>query len=183
MRVQIQWLFPVFENAGMNFQSSPLSKSGAALIRADPAAQRRVLGSYRMMLKFYGLQLVDERTGAVERHSDESIYTRQMRNLNESGHNWLRVSRIITSLGELGFQRYKRPLLHRLEAEVECGALENARSSLERFWRPLLDGEGEPWYAQKTLEEASDREEGCLFKPGGELAGDVAHGGGDKTDA
>ena len=26
----IQWLFPVFENAGMNFHSSPLTKEGAA---------------------------------------------------------------------------------------------------------------------------------------------------------
>ena len=38
----IQWLFPVFENAGMNWESQPLSKSGAALIRKDPAASRRV---------------------------------------------------------------------------------------------------------------------------------------------
>ena len=33
----IQWLFPVFENAGMNWESQPLSKSGAAIIRQDPA--------------------------------------------------------------------------------------------------------------------------------------------------
>ena len=30
----IQWLFPVFENAGMNWESSPLTKEGARQIRA-----------------------------------------------------------------------------------------------------------------------------------------------------
>ena len=101
----IQWVFPVFENAGMNFESQPLSKSGAAIIRGDPAAQQRVIQSYRMMLKFYGLALADERTGALERQPDERLYKTMIANLNESSHNWLRVSRIITSLGELGFQR------------------------------------------------------------------------------
>jgi hypothetical protein len=66
----IQWLFPVFENAGMNFQSSPLSKTGAALIRADADCCRRVIKSYRLILRFYGFALVDERTGALQRHPD-----------------------------------------------------------------------------------------------------------------
>ena len=122
------------------------------------------------MLRFYGLQLADEKTGQVDRLADEPLYTERMDNLNRSAHNWLRVSRIITSLGELGFVRYKRPLLERLEAEVQCGALANARRSLADFWRPLLDGEAEPWYAAKTKEVAEDREEGVLFQPGGELA-------------
>ena len=39
----IQWLFPVFENAGMNWESSPLTKAGAAAIRQDPAASKRVV--------------------------------------------------------------------------------------------------------------------------------------------
>ena len=38
----IQWLFPVFENAGMNFESAPLSKEGAAIIApTQPAASVR----------------------------------------------------------------------------------------------------------------------------------------------
>ena len=49
------------------------------------------------------------------------------------------VSRIITSLGELGFQRYKKPLVERLTEEVEAGTLAAARGSLERFWVQLLN--------------------------------------------
>mmetsp|Transcript_7411 Transcript_7411/g.16944 ORF Transcript_7411/g.16944 Transcript_7411/m.16944 type:complete len:234 (-) Transcript_7411:51-752(-) len=164
----IQWLFPVFENAGMNFDSWPLSKEGAAAIRADTAASERVIRSYRLILRFFGLQLVDEQTGRLDR--DPQVFRWQMDNLHSSAHNWLRVSRIITSLGELGFQRYKAPLLARLREEVDAGTLAKARRSLEEFWRPLVDEEDSREYAAKTLEVPEDREEGCLFKPGGRLA-------------
>jgi len=166
----IQWLFPVFENAGMNFESQSLSKEGAALIRADETAQRRVIESYRLMLGFYGLILADERTGRVERDPDSGHCNERLNNLNESSHNWLRISRIITSLGELGFHRYKRPFLERLRVEVEDGALADAASSYSRFWQPLVEQEDSPGYAQKTLEEPTDRAEGCLFQAGGALA-------------
>ena len=61
----IQWLFPVFENAGMNWESSPLTKDGARQIRESEVMSRRVLSSYRLMLRFFGFILVDERTGAA----------------------------------------------------------------------------------------------------------------------
>ena len=172
----IQWLFPVFENAGMNFESAPLSKEGAAIIRADATCCQRVLKSYRLMLKFYGLRLEDEKTGVVGRH--ESCYEAQMDNFNYSGHNFLRISRIITSLGELGFQRYKKPLIERLKTEVECGALANGRDSCYRFWEPLVTGETEEWYARKTREEPADRAENVLFQPGGPLHEGAAGGEG-----
>merc|ERR1719198_607903 len=101
-----------------------------------------------MMLGFYGLRLADERTGAVERHPD--IYQERLANLNYSAHNWLRVSRIITSLGELGFRRYKAPLIQRLQLEVGNGTLSNAAGSCANFWAPLVTGEAEEWYARKT---------------------------------
>lgn len=167
----IQWIFPVFENAGMNFESRPLSKEGASLIRQDPECCKRVIKSYRMMLKFYGFVLTDERTGRLERDANPE---ERLDNLNYSAHNWLRVSRILTSLGELGFTRYKPPLIECLRAEVEQGALRNAAQSLNNFWAPLVTDEGADWYKRKTQEEEADRAENCLFQPGGELAGPAA---------
>ena len=139
----------------------------AALIRADSDCCRRVIKSYRLMLRFYGLELVDERTGAVRR--DAEVGDAQLQNFNLSAHNWLRISRIITSLGELGFRRYKAPFLRQLRAEIDNGSLANAAQSYEQYWAPLVTGESEGWYADKTLEEPSDREECVLFKEGGAL--------------
>ena len=164
----IQWIFPLFEGAGMNGESVPLSKSGAALIRADAECCRRVIRSYRMMLRFWGFVLADERTGRVERDADP---LERLDNLNVSAHNWLRVSRVLKSLGQLGFVRYKKPLLDRLEAEIASGAISNAANSCQNFWAPFVRNEDTPEYARVTREEPADREECCLFQPGGELHG------------
>ena len=167
----IQWIFPVFENAGMNWESAALTKEGASLLRADPVVSERVIRAYRLMLRFYGLRLRCEKTGAIAR--DPDLWEERLQHLNHSPHNWLRVSRIITSLGELGFARYKAPLLRALRAEVEAGTLRAARSSLERFWAPLVVEEGSDWYRAKTRESAEDRAPSCLFLPGGRLAGEA----------
>lgn len=167
----IQWLFPVFEAAGMNWETEPLTKEGARQIRESEAAQQRVLKSYKLMLNFYGFKLADELTGRVER--DPEVFEKGIDNLNTSMHNYLRISRIITSLGELGFHRYKKPLLEALAAEVEGGKLAYAARSLHDFWRPLVEQEDSERYRAKTLEDPEDRAEGCLFREGGALAGPV----------
>jgi len=180
----IQWLFPVFENAGMNWESSPLTKEGATSIRTDAAASARVLRSYELMLHFYGLVLADQHNGRIERDPDAKHAAARLGHLNTSPHNWLRVSRIITSLGELGFRRYKVPLVRFLGREVSSGGglLKNARQSHDQFWVRLLDEET-PWYSSKTLEVAADRAEGCLFAAGGSLAGEAAAATTDTADA
>merc|ERR1712224_827225 len=161
----IQWLFPVFEPwGGHNCLATPLSKSGAAVIREDEACQRRVLLSYKMMLEFYGFALTDEKTGRVERLADEHLFRQRIGNFNKHFHNCLRISRILTSLGQLGFQRYKKPFFERLQAEVTDGVLATAKSSCDDFWKPLaLEEEVSPSeYRKKTLEDGpEDRAEGC----------------------
>lgn len=150
----VQWLFPVYENQGMNPFSAPLTKAGAAAIRNDLDASRRVVGSYRLMLDFYGCRLVDERTGELARADN---YAERYAAMNFAfNHNWLRISRIIVSLGELGFGRYKRPLLDHLRREVELGTLGAARQSCETFWVRLVEDEDTPAYRQKTREDGPE---------------------------
>mmetsp|Transcript_67512 Transcript_67512/g.112241 ORF Transcript_67512/g.112241 Transcript_67512/m.112241 type:complete len:243 (+) Transcript_67512:196-924(+) len=179
----IQWLFPVFENAGMNWESQPLSKKGAAKIREDPVMSWRVVRSYKLMLHFYGLQLADQVSGLVERDDDAEHATSRLQHLNSSPHNWLRVSRIITSLGELGFRRYKNGFLNALEREVRSGLLSRASQSFYNFWQPLVLEEASARYAAKTLESPEDRNEGCLFTSGA-ISSDVeeVQGGGAALD-
>ena len=64
---------------------------------------------------------------------------------------------------------------------MQSGAIANAARSCAEFWAPLVTGEGEPWYARKTLEEPADREECCLFRPGGGLAEAPSEEGGATT--
>ncbi len=94
------------------------------------------------MIDFYGFRLADKSSGRLERHSGS---TERFKNLRDRSHNLLRISRILQSLGQMGFRPYKRPLFAALREENERhgsplrGALTR---SLDSFWAPLLGKEG-----------------------------------------
>ena len=158
----IQWLFPIFAGEGLNWRASPLTRSGAAKIRSDLDMSTRFLNSYRMMLSFYGLRLVEVQSGELGRAHD---FDERMANLSRHPHNYKRLSRILASLGQLGFVRYKHPLLVALQAAIDDGALvgSKAAEAAKEFWVPLVYEEGSEWYGEQTLENDSDRLEGCLL--------------------
>ncbi len=167
----IQWLFPVFENAGVNRKAHPLSKREAKAMRKDPIVARRIVTSYRMMLHFYGFTLVDEATGEVRR---SEAWQPRFRNFNAHTHNNLRISRILVSLGELGFKRYKAPLLEALRIEIfEHNQLKACRKSFVDFWQGLVTDEGKPWYVRKTRETSdADRADSVFFSTSNRRAND-----------
>mmetsp|Transcript_28995 Transcript_28995/g.32212 ORF Transcript_28995/g.32212 Transcript_28995/m.32212 type:complete len:158 (-) Transcript_28995:139-612(-) len=112
-----------------------------------------------MMLDFFGMRLVDFATGEVGRKEGwEYRYI----NMQERRHNNLRISRMLKSLGHLGFTRYKQPFIDHLTQEVEEGRL-RCRSSLTRYWRPTLDLDTKR-YKVDTLEDAEDREDSIFLQ-------------------
>ena len=95
--------------------------------------------SYRLMLDFYGLQLQDECTGALQRspvrvgsismspraltpptRPTQCFRERMQAAIVRSSHNHLRLARIMSSLSVLGFRPHALELLHRLRREVRC---------------------------------------------------------------
>lgn len=145
----------------MSFHSSRLEKEEAKLMRQDLQCSIRFIKSYKLILDFYGMVLLDYETGQLGRN--KSKYKSRYRNLNWNGHNFLRISRILMSLGELGFVRYKIPLVEFFEKEIEStGRLDHCKYSLKEFWKPLCDP-SLPGYKKKTREEAEDREESVFF--------------------
>jgi len=105
-------------------------------IREDPKAMKRFVNSYRLMLDFYGMTLVNERTGEVARNTKN--YEDQYENLEESSHNWLRVTRILKSLGEMELEHYKKPLLEHIIREMWRGHLRPCFRSLKDYWIPVV---------------------------------------------
>jgi len=132
----IQWLFPIQEY-GMNYQSQPLQRHEIEAMRADPEVVSRVLRSYRMMLDFYGMNLDSPETGLLSRSVPESRCKERYRNLVRSSHNYLRISRIMKSLSEMGLERLNAGfLLHVLNEQSEHNQLNSStlRSSMDRWW-------------------------------------------------
>ncbi|XP_059373438.1 opioid growth factor receptor-like protein 1 [Carassius carassius] len=126
----IQWLFPLREQ-GLNFYAQELTQDEIKEFQSTREARRRFLLAYTIMLDFFGIKLLDK-SGNVARAPK---WQDRFQHLNESQHNYLRITRILKSLGELGFESFKLPLVHLLleEALVE-GTLPNMRhSALEYF--------------------------------------------------
>lgn len=130
----IQWLFPIQE-AGLNPQAQVLQKHEIAVMKADPTVIQRVKKSYDMMLDFYGFTMVDRSTGAVDRSTS---FHERFENLNYSSHNYLRITRMLKFLGEMGLEEYKINWLRAFEREIygdgRDAALPNCRNSFENYW-------------------------------------------------
>jgi hypothetical protein len=140
----IQWLFPLYEygmqpaiqsltHTGVNQACPPLVAKEAEVLRKDPECQQRLFRAYQMMLDFYGMEMANSETGEIRRSTIwQGKETRKTtlsmrlsnepsdryRNLNSAPHNFLRITRILKALGDLGFQRYQKPWLDFLITEI-----------------------------------------------------------------
>lgn len=115
----------------------------AKLIKSSPESLQRVKKSYKMMLGFYGFELKNEETGEIGRSLN---YRPRFSNFERHGqHNCMRITRILTSLGELGYPHYKKPFISHIMKEVfQNGQLGFTIKSLTYFWIPTLDPKDRP---------------------------------------
>ncbi|XP_030742601.1 opioid growth factor receptor-like protein 1 [Echinops telfairi] len=132
----IQWLFPLREQ-GLNFYAKELTTYEIEEFKKTKEAIRRFLLAYKMMLEFFGIKLVDK-TGNVARAAN---WQERFQHLNESQHNYLRITRILKSLGELGYESFKPPLVKLILYEaLVANTLPNIRqSALEYFVYTVRD--------------------------------------------
>ncbi|XP_011475680.1 opioid growth factor receptor-like protein 1 isoform X1 [Oryzias latipes] len=133
----IQWLFPLRE-PGVNYMASELTKKEIEEFRKNEVAKRRLVESYELMLGFYGIRLVNKETGEVKRAEN---WKERFGNLERNMHNNLRITRILKSLGELGFEHYQAPLVRFfLEETLVKKTLSSVkRSVLDYFLFAVLD--------------------------------------------
>ncbi|KAJ8299427.1 hypothetical protein KUTeg_023487 [Tegillarca granosa] len=188
----IQWIFPIRES-GMNWHAQELQLHEAKAIQADPKAKARVLKSYKMMLDFYGMKLEDEETGQIVRGDN---YKERFAHLNRSYHNYLRITRMLKSLGELGYEHLKRPFVEFvLEEALEKETLTNCVDSCYKYWLETIkdnkDRKNLKQYVQKMKdgygtkyppgEDEYDSDEMDVSGNQGEMA-EGGHRDGDKYD-
>ncbi|XP_051956685.1 opioid growth factor receptor [Xyrauchen texanus] len=125
----IQWLFPLRE-PGVNYMAAELTKKEILAFRESDEAKSRLVDSYDLMLGFYGIQLLNRDTGEVKRADN---WRERFANLERNMHNNLRITRILKSLGELGFEHFQAPLVHFFIEETLV------RKTLSSMKRSVLD--------------------------------------------
>lgn len=121
----------------MNHYAAPLQRHEAKSIRSNPDMQRRLLESLNLMLEFYGMSPSPTTPPIITRHPNPQINSKQYTNLSESFHNYLRITRILKSLVELGQEDYVPSILLFILAEQsEFGNLNRRalRDSMDRYW-------------------------------------------------
>jgi hypothetical protein len=110
----IQWLFPLEVPSAVNFAAPVLDDDVISEFRNSPALKENLLRSFKMMLKFYGFEAVE--TGddvEIQKSSDYGI--RKENWISHRNHNYLRITRILTSTRLLGLEKYSKAFFTCLE--------------------------------------------------------------------
>jgi len=88
------------------------------------------------MLDFYGMKLADQQTGQIDRASN---WNSRFEHLNHSFHNYLRITRILKCLGEVGLEHYKLPFVQFVLKQIyEAKLLTNCYESCCKYWAAVL---------------------------------------------
>ena len=111
----IQWLFPTRNRSQFNSSAPTLDEEQIRDFQYDDRLQAELIASFQQMLDFYGFILrKDEGCLSVERSPSWEV---QLKNwLTPQNHNFLRITRILTSMRILGLAGHSRALLAALEA-------------------------------------------------------------------
>lgn len=176
----VQWLFPIYVASQYNDASFALQRTEARQLRQDIEANLHFVFSYMLFLDFLGLQLADFCTGEIKRAPH---WQARFANVLEHPHNLKRITRVIQSLGQLGFARWKAPLVNCLQTQIQRGRFTpSAVWSIERttnykelyetpdalvtalnsFWLPLLNPTT-AWYSKHTHELKEDDTDVCAI--------------------
>lgn len=157
----------------MNFQAMPLQLHEIEKMKANPTVIERIVKSYTLMLDFYGMQLLSHETGLIDRSGNyASRYQnllREQSSLTHSivdltcflkpgrSHNWLRISRILKCLSELGLERLNAGfLLHVLNEQSESNQLNSSaiQESMDRWWANCIRNKEEREWVGSMIRKA-----------------------------
>ena len=89
------------------------------------------------MLNFFGMKLANDLTGEVTREQD--VWQARYCHINTRTNNNIKITRMLKSLGQLGFERYQKMFVQHLKTEIEeHGLLKNCRDNLKNYWSTYL---------------------------------------------
>ncbi len=103
----IQWLFPIIEANAFHASTPLLNSTTIETFKQQASIQTNLLRSLNKMLAFYGLILNHSKSDQITiERSAEHFASASRRWLTPGNHNYLRFTRIIKSLCQLGLPHY-----------------------------------------------------------------------------
>lgn len=134
----VQWLFPLKTRSRYNSSAPTLDEATIKAFRTSENLKKCLIRSLQVMLKFYGFQLQEmSGTSVTVTKSDE--YEKKKSNWLSSGnHNFLRITRIITSLRILGLKGYSDAFFRCLD-QVYREHRNTIGTETYRYWKTAAE--------------------------------------------
>jgi hypothetical protein len=132
----IQWLFPLRTRSAFNTNAPTLDDATVAAFGTDTELRGNLARAFGRMLRFYGFE--EQRDQGAYRIVPASNAAAQQRNwLTPGNHNFLRITRILTSLDTLGLPAEARAFFAALDA-VYVMKKDIIGATTYRFWRDAV---------------------------------------------
>jgi c-di-AMP phosphodiesterase-like protein len=129
-----------------------LTKNESKIFKESKELQSLIIKSYELMLNFYGMKLKNQETGEIQR--DENLWKQRYEFLDDSFHNYLRITRILNCLELVGLGHFKIEWIQHFVVEIfQNQLLKNAKSSLIQFWIPTLRKNSELIKIEKMIQK------------------------------
>jgi hypothetical protein len=129
----IQWLFPLKARSGANPTAPTLDAAQIDAFQNDPRLRAELIASFRLMLRFYGLEC-DDGAGSIDIRPAGNYFERKRNWLTPGNHNYLRITRILTSLRILGLEQYSNSFMEFLDGLYNEEGIRIGRVSYS-FWK------------------------------------------------
>jgi hypothetical protein len=133
----IQWLFPLKQRSNFNFRAPILDDETIEAFNHNPQLKANLLKSFKVMLKFYGLY-AEEENSRIEIMKSAEYSERKRVWLTQDNHNYLRITRILTSLVLLGLGNYAHAFFNCLEQIHQEERHQIGRETYE-FWKNAVE--------------------------------------------
>ena len=135
----IQWLFPLKEKSRFNRNAPILNDEVIQAFRTDEQLRLRLRKSLEVMLHFYGMQCNKFDELGIEITKSDNYLERKLNWIEEGNHNYLRLTRILTSLRLLGLEDYAQALFKCLN-KIYIEENKNIGSKTYSYWESAAEG-------------------------------------------
>ncbi len=134
----IQWLFPLKQKSRFNAHAPVVNNEVIQAFRTNEELRIRLVKSLEVMLSFYGLQCFEQ--GNVDFRITKSDEYEERKNgwISIGNHNYLRLTRILTSLRILGLSNYAQVFFKCLD-QIYKQESRRIGSKTYAFWRSAVE--------------------------------------------
>lgn len=133
----IQWIFPIVEPDYWDRDTPKLSEKDIQIFKNSKLFKTKVVKSLIVMSKFWGFDINYDNSGTLVMNKSESYNDKSKNWQTYMNHNFLRITRVIHCLNDLGFRNLAKVFYEGIIKVVGENRLKFNPNSVE-FWKEAM---------------------------------------------